>query len=75
MRDFGFGRRFDLLERQIQAELVQYIDVLKNGPIYPHEMVILKLSNWNYCFISILIILRNGWETVKYCCHLRLGHH
>lgn len=45
MRDFGFGRRFDSLERQIQAELLQYIGVLKNGPEYPYEKVVLKCSN------------------------------
>lgn len=43
MRDYGFGRRFDSLEGEIQSELVQYIDLLKNGPKYPHEEVVLEM--------------------------------
>lgn len=41
LRDFGFGRRFDSLEQEIHVQLGQYIDMIKNGAKYPHEMV-----NW-----------------------------
>lgn len=39
MRDFGFGRRFDLLEKEIEIQIKQFIDMVKNGPIYEHEEV------------------------------------
>lgn len=39
MRDFGFGRRFDELEMEIGEEITQFIQVLKNGPVYDHEKV------------------------------------
>lgn len=39
MRDFGFGRRFDELELEINDELVQLVDFLKNGPKYDFEKV------------------------------------
>lgn len=37
LRDFGFGRRFSELELDIEDELRQMIDMIKNGPKYPHE--------------------------------------
>lgn len=39
LRDYGFARRFDPLEDEINSEIGQYIDTLKNGPKYPHEKV------------------------------------
>lgn len=40
LRDFGFGRRFDILEQEIQTQIEQYIEMIKYGAKYPHEMVI-----------------------------------
>lgn len=37
LRDFGFGRRFGELELDIEEELRQLIEMIKNGPKYPHE--------------------------------------
>lgn len=42
LRDFGFGRRFQSLEIEIKDELMHFIDMVKNGPKYPHEEVDLK---------------------------------
>lgn len=39
LRDYGFGRRFQALEMEIQDELLSFIDLLKYGPKYPHEKV------------------------------------
>lgn len=39
LRDFGFGRRFDELENDINDEITNFIDLLKNGPKYEHEKV------------------------------------
>lgn len=39
LRDFGFGRRFDELELEISDEITQFMDVLKNGPVYEYEKV------------------------------------
>lgn len=39
LRDFGFGRRFDSLEKEIEIQIAQLIDIVKNGPKYEHEKV------------------------------------
>lgn len=39
LRDYGFGRRFQALEINIQDELNSFIDMVKYGPKYPHEEV------------------------------------
>lgn len=39
LRDFGFGRRLETFEMEIQSQIAQYIDLVKNGPKYEHEMV------------------------------------
>lgn len=45
LRDFGFGRRFESLENEIHDEIMQFIDMLKFGPTYPHEQVNFKIIN------------------------------
>lgn len=39
LRDFGFGRRFDALEKEIEIQIAQCIDIVKNGPKYRWERV------------------------------------
>ena len=39
LREYGFGRRFDALEEEIDTQIAQYVDLVKNGPKYPHENV------------------------------------
>lgn len=39
LRDFGFGRRHEILEKEIEIQIAQFIDSVKNGPKYPHEEV------------------------------------
>lgn len=39
MRDYGFGRRFDALEKEVEIQIAQFIDIVKNGPKYQHEKV------------------------------------
>lgn len=39
LRDFGFGRRFGELEVEINEELLQFVDYLRNGPKYDFEKV------------------------------------
>lgn len=39
MRDFGFGRRADELESEMQDEVLNLIDLLKNGPKHEFEKV------------------------------------
>lgn len=39
LRDFGFGRRFDELELELNDELMEFVDFLKNGPKHEHEKV------------------------------------
>lgn len=39
LRDFGFGRRQDELETELEDEIQNLIDLLKNGPKYDFEKV------------------------------------
>lgn len=39
IRDFGFGRRFNDLEIDINCELTHFIDMIKNGPKFDYEKV------------------------------------
>lgn len=43
LRDFGFGRRQDALEFELQDEIQNLIDFLKNGPTFEHEKVLFPL--------------------------------
>lgn len=40
LRDFGFGRRFESLEKEMEFQIAQHIGIIKNGPKYPHEKVL-----------------------------------
>lgn len=42
LRDFGFGRRQDVFEMELQDEILNLIDLIKNGPKYDFEKVFLK---------------------------------
>lgn len=42
LRDYGFGRRFDELECVIQEEIQDLLDLMKQGPKYPHEHRVVK---------------------------------
>lgn len=39
MRDFGFGRRYEIFETKSTEELRILIDMLKNGPVNESEKV------------------------------------
>lgn len=39
LRDYGFGRRYQLLEIEIHDEFKIFIDMVKYGPKYSHEKV------------------------------------
>ena len=42
LRDFGFGRRFNDLESDINQDLLAFVDMVKNGPKYDFEKVTRK---------------------------------
>lgn len=44
LRDFGFGRRHDELENEIQDEMLNLVDLLKNGPKHEFEKVSTSFS-------------------------------
>lgn len=48
LRDFGFGRRHDELELELNDETLHLIDLLKNGPKYNFEKVcyIIKIAGF-----------------------------
>nr|XP_033329530.1 probable cytochrome P450 304a1 [Megalopta genalis] len=52
MRDFGFGRRQDKYEADMLDEVIQLIDMLRNGPINDQEKTFLK--NGAACFNDVL---------------------
>lgn len=45
LRDFGFGRRFNELECDINEDLVNLINLIKDGPKYEHERVFHQNGN------------------------------
>lgn len=45
LRDFGFGRRQDGLESEIEDEILNLIDLLKNGPKHEFEKVAHSLDS------------------------------
>lgn len=56
LRDFGFGRRQDELELELQDEILNLIDLIKNGPKYDFEKVLFiyhflfNFSQWVFYF-------------------------
>ncbi|XP_059610795.1 probable cytochrome P450 304a1 [Phlebotomus argentipes] len=42
LRDYGFGRRFTELEIEVRDEICLFLDILRNGPKYPHEHKMMK---------------------------------
>lgn len=42
LRDWGFGCRSQSLEYEIRDEICSLIEILKYGPIYPHEESMFK---------------------------------
>lgn len=46
LRDFGFGRRFDAFEKEIEIQISQLIDIVKNGPKYEYEFVRVILKSF-----------------------------
>lgn len=42
LRDYGFGRRFDELEAHINAELLQFVDLVRNGPQHEYERLLVS---------------------------------
>lgn len=50
LRDYGFGRRFDELEVEINDEILQFFDLIKNGSKYDFEKVI-NLVTFALCVI------------------------
>lgn len=54
LRDFGFGRRFEELELEINEELVQFVDFLRHGPKYDFEKVGFCKPSENHPNMSIV---------------------
>ncbi|XP_054747740.1 probable cytochrome P450 304a1 [Anastrepha obliqua] len=54
LRDYGFGRRFDELESVIQAEITDLLDLIRNGPRYPHEHELSKPGGYRIYLPNIL---------------------
>lgn len=64
LRDYGFGRRFDALEKEIQIQIAQFIDILKSGPKYPHEKVfhtqVKEMCFWKVIYFFFIQKYVNG---------------
>lgn len=54
LRDFGFGRRFEDFEVEVRDEILQLVDMIKNGPKYEHEHCFLRKGGF-VSFPNILI--------------------
>jgi hypothetical protein len=65
MRDFGFGRRYEEYELEVRNEMENMVQMIKDGPRYPHESVFLKgggvvslpkalIGNVANCFLQVV---------------------
>lgn len=39
LRDFGFGKRSETLEKEVESQIAQTLEIIKNGPQFEHENV------------------------------------
>ncbi|XP_053946868.1 probable cytochrome P450 304a1 isoform X1 [Anastrepha ludens] len=53
LRDFGFGRRFAELELVIQEEITDLLDLIRNGPRYPHEHELSRPGGYRVCVPNV----------------------
>lgn len=51
LRDYGFGRRFQSLEIEIQDEMRSFIEMVKYGQKYPHE----KVSKMSFRALELML--------------------
>ncbi|KAG5669890.1 hypothetical protein PVAND_000181 [Polypedilum vanderplanki] len=69
LRDFGFGRRFEEYEIEVKNEIENFINLIKEGPKYSHEMNIMKsdgsillpkalIACMSNCFLQIVANVR-----------------
>lgn len=73
LRQFGFGCRSESLEKEIQTQITQFVEIVKNGPKYTHEMV---CCDSDFKFIECIdirfnlniLINRNTSKKGKYYC-------
>ncbi|XP_017464536.1 PREDICTED: probable cytochrome P450 304a1 [Rhagoletis zephyria] len=54
LRDFGFGRRFSELEFVMQEEVTDLLDLIRNGPRYPHEHELSKPGGYRIYIPNVL---------------------
>ncbi|XP_039948484.1 probable cytochrome P450 304a1 [Bactrocera tryoni] len=54
LRDYGFGRRFGELESIMQEEITDLLDLIRNGPQYPHEYELSKVGGHRISIPNIL---------------------
>lgn len=68
LRDFGFGRRFDTLEKEVEIQIAQCIDIVKNGPKHRFE----RVSAFSIKFIFFFQILTSKLNELK-CAALKFN--
>lgn len=59
LRDFGFGRRQDELEIELENETRNLIDLLKNGPKYDFEKVFFFVGQIHNIYLFFVKMLGN----------------
>lgn len=51
LKEQGFGKRFQELEIEINEEILNLIDLIKNGPKYSFERVDFRILQVNFIYI------------------------
>ncbi|XP_032684778.1 probable cytochrome P450 304a1 [Odontomachus brunneus] len=74
IRDFGFGRRQETIERDILSEISLLIDIMKNRPVYDEEKEIIKDNLVLFPDILYPTICSSFWNVLFGCKFDRSEH-
>lgn len=66
LRDWGFGCRSGKLEMELRDEICTFVEMLHEGPKYPHEEVIFNDDGSVHCPSVLFATLSNAFFEVLY---------
>lgn len=71
MRDYGFGRRSELLEGVVQHEVQYIINILRNGVALEQDKVFFILNSNHFLFLyNVVQIIKFMFEFLYYYEHM-----
>lgn len=66
MRDWGFGCRSGKLEMELRDEISTFVEMLREGPKYPHEEDIFQKDGSVFCPKILFATLSNAFFEILY---------